>query len=666
MLFLYLLIALTAVAAAIFATPLRRKVWTALVLTAAGALWCSARAVGVLAGADSGPVWSVPGTLFGGDTGSMDGLSALFVVIISVGAVAAVLYSRGYLAHCLAEKSPAHISLHYTALVAMFYAMLGVVLSDGGFSFLFFWELMTVASFLLILFDAQRREVRRAALSYLIMMHIGFVLLVIGFVRLDAACGAATFGALGDYFRTQPGLPLLLVFLAGFGMKAGLFPMHVWLPEAHPAAPSHVSALMSGVMIKTGVYGVLRTAMYLPAGETLATAGVILLGAGIVTGLWGVLLAAMQNDIKRLLAYSSIENVGIIFIAIGVALLGRSAGNDAVALCGMAGALLHTLNHSFFKSLLFFGAGNLYAEAHTTALDRFGGVARQMPVTAILFLAGTAAICALPPLNGFVSEFIIYTGMFRSIAEGQQVLLAAAGVTALALIGGLALFAFTKLYGIVFLGAPRTHEVAEMHEADNYRIAAMALPAAGILFIGLLPWTVLPLLTKVAATLLPGLGAGRQPAAELPLWAGLTQITLVAAVLIAATALLLVAKRRALRRRTVASGPTWGCGFTAVNTRMQYTGESFVEGLESIVHPFTEEVVEGKAVDKQEIFPSAHDFDIRRKDRVARLFSAWWVESLRLLNARVMRLRTGKINHYILFALLFIVLVFLCSILNLL
>ena len=332
----------------------------------------------------------------------------------------------------------------------------------------------------------------------------------------------------------------------------------------------------------------------------------------------------------------------------------------------MAGALLHTLNHSFFKSLLFFGAGNLYAEAHTTALDRFGGVARQMPVTAILFLVSTAAICALPPLNGFVSEFIIYTGMFRSIAEGQQVLLAAAGVTALALIGGLALFAFTKLYGIVFLGAPRTHEVAEMHEADNYRIAAMALPAAGILFIGLLPWTVLPLLTKVATTLLPGLGAGRQPAAELPLWAGLTQITLVATVLIAATVLLLVAKRRALRRRTVASGPTWGCGFTAVNTRMQYTGESFVEGLESIVHPFTEEVVEGKAVDKQEIFPSAHDFDIRRKDRVARLFSAWWVESLRLLNARVMRLRTGKINHYILFALLFIVLVFLCSILNLL
>ena len=622
------LILLTLTGAAIFAAPLRCKAWVALAFVVLFALGGTAAAVGALAGILPPAGLSLPTLLFGEESLRMDALSALFTLLVAAGSVAAALYAKGYVDRYLDRKPAAHISLHYFAFTLLSLSMTAVVTASGGYTFLFWWELMTLSSFVLILFDAERKEVLKAALTYLVMMHLGFFALLIGFVVLQAAEGSADFGALAGYFAAHRPLPLLLVFLAGFGMKAGLFPMHVWLPEAHPAAPSHVSALMSGVMIKTGVYGVLRTAMYLPAGETLATAGVILLGAGIVTGLWGVLLAAMQNDIKRLLAYSSIENVGIIFIAIGV--------------------------------------GNLYAEAHTTALDRFGGVARQMPVTAILFLAGTAAICALPPLNGFISEFIIYTGMFRSIAEGQQVLLAAAGVTALALIGGLALFAFTKLYGIVFLGAPRTHEVAEMHEADNYRIAAMALPAAGILFIGLLPWTVLPLLTKVATTLLPGLGAGRQPAAELPLWAGLTQITLVAAVLIAATALLLVAKRRALRRRTVASGPTWGCGFTAVNTRMQYTGESFVEGLESIVHPFTEEVVEGKAVDKQEIFPSAHDFDIRRKDRVARLFSAWWVESLRLLNARVMRLRTGKINHYILFALLFIVLVFLCSILNLL
>ena len=547
------LILLTLTGAAIFAAPLRCKAWVALAFVVLFALGGTAAAVGALAGILPPAGLSLPTLLFGEESLRMDALSALFTLLVAAGSVAAALYAKGYVDRYLDRKPAAHISLHYFAFTLLSLSMTAVVTASGGYTFLFWWELMTLSSFVLILFDAERKEVLKAALTYLVMMHLGFFALLIGFVVLQAAEGSADFGALAGYFAAHRPLPLLLVFLAGFGMKAGLFPMHVWLPEAHPAAPSHVSALMSGVMIKTGVYGVLRTAMYLPAGETLATAGVILLGAGIVTGLWGVLLAAMQNDIKRLLAYSSIENVGIIFIAIGVALLGRSAGNDAVALCGMAGALLHTLNHSFFKSLLFFGAGNLYAETHTTALDRFGGVARQMPVTAILFLAGTAAICALPPLNGFVSEFIIYTGMFRSIAEGQQVLLAAAGVTALALIGGLALFAFTKLYGIVFLGAPRTHEVAEMHEADNYRIAAMALPAAGILFIGLLPWTVLPLLTKVAATLLPGLGAGRQPAAELPLWAGLTQITLVAAVLIAATALLLVAKRRALRRRTVAS-----------------------------------------------------------------------------------------------------------------
>ena len=352
----------------------------------------------------------------------------------------------------------------------------------------------------------------------------------------------------------------------------------------------------------------------------------------------------------------------IIFIAIGVALLGRSAGNDTVALCGMAGALLHTLNHSFFKSLLFFGAGNLYAEAHTTALDRFGGVARQMPVTAILFLAGTAAICALPPLNGFVSEFIIYTGMFRSIAEGQQVLLAAAGVTALALIGGLALFAFTKLYGIVFLGAPRTHEVAEMHEADNYRIAAMALPLAGILFVGLFPGVATGIATRAAAFFLP-------TPADTAGW--LLTPTLQTAgrtvwLLLLVAGALYWLRRRLLRNRPVTEGPTWGCGFTAPNVRMQYTGESFSEGLQSIATSLTQNSGQGSPVGKGEIFPAAHSFDIGHRDRIGRLFAAWWVELLRVINQRVMRLRTGKINHYILFALLFIVLVFLCSILNLL
>ena len=518
--FLYSLLALAVVTALIFAAPLKAKVWATLAVVAAGALWASATAVGVLAGGHTVRLWATDVFLFGSDAGSMDPLSALFALIVSVGAVAAVLYSRGYLAHYLGRKSPAHISLHYTALATMFYAMLGVVTSEGGFSFLFFWELMTVASFLLILFDAERREVRRAALAYVIMMHVGFALLLIGFVRLDSVCGSADFALLGEYFRTQPALPLFVVFLAGFGMKAGMFPMHVWLPEAHPAAPSHVSALMSGVMIKTGVYGILRVTAQIADLPTLRTAGLILLVAGIVTGLWGVILAAAQNDVKRLLAYSSIENIGIVLIGLGIAALGKSSGNQLAAICGLSGALLHTLNHSLFKSLLFFGAGNILSQTHTTSLDALGGLGRHMPVTGLLFLAGTTAICALPPLNGFVSELLIYLGMLDGIASGSDVLASAAGLAALALIGGVVILAFTKLYGTVFLGAPRTHEVAEASEVDNFRIAAMALPLAGILFIGLFPQTAVSAVTRAAGFFIPrrcgGLPAvahagGRQP-----------------------------------------------------------------------------------------------------------------------------------------------------------
>ena len=666
MFFIYSLLALAVVTALIFAVPLRAKAWTTLAVMAVGAFGSAADAVRVLAEGVPMRLWTVPGTLFGGDGGRIDALSAWFVLLIALGSVASVLYARGYLEHTLREKSPAHVSLHYTSLAVMCYAMLGVVTSEGGYSFLFCWELMTVASFLLILYDAERREVRRAALSYLIMMHIGFVLLVIGFVSVQTLAGEGSFAALERCFAADSGtvLPLLLVFMAGFGMKAGLFPLHVWLPEAHPAAPSHVSALMSGVMIKTGVYGILRITGALAATglPELRTAGYILLGAGIVTGLWGVTMAALQNDVKRLLAYSSIENIGVILLALGVATLGRAQGNHLVALCGITGALLHTLNHSFFKSLLFFGAGNVLSQTHTTSLDALGGLGRHMPLTATLFLFGTAAICALPPLNGFVSELLLYLGLFKDIAADGNTLASAAGLAALALIGGLVVMAFTKLYGTVFLGSPRSHEVAEASEVDNCRIVAMALPLAGILAVGFFPRTAVAVATRAASFFLPQLPA---EAADFLLAAPLEAVGRTAWLLVAVVGAIAWLRRRALRGRDLRQGPTWGCGFTAPNIRMQYTGESFSEGLQSVAASFTQNSGEGSPVGKGEIFPAAHGFDVRHKDRLDKLFAAWWVELLRLINQRVMRLRTGKINHYVLFALAFLALVLLLSITNL-
>lgn len=662
MFFLYTLFALAIITAAICIAPPKAKAWCALTFIVGAGAALSVKAAEALAGGRTVALWAARSLALGCDSGSLDPLSAFFVLLIAVGATAATLYSRGYLSHALDRKSPAHLSLHYVALTVMSLSMLGVVVSDGGYSFLFFWESMTVASFLLILFDAERREVRRAALAYLIMMHIGFVLLVIGFVRLRLATGSASFAALTPYFADHAFLPLFLVFLAGFGMKAGLFPMHVWLPEAHPAAPSHVSALMSGVMIKTGIYGILRVVAAFGTPEALRTAGLIVLAAGIATGLWGVILAAAQNDMKRLLAYSSIENIGVILIGIGIALLGKSSGNPSVTVCGIAGALLHTLNHSFFKSLLFFGAGNVLTQTGTTSLDALGGAARHMPLTAILFLVGTAAICALPPFNGFVSELLIYSGMFKGIASGSDVLASSAGLAALALIGGIVVLAFAKLYGIVFLGSPRSHEVAEAAEADNFRLAAMALPLAGILFVGLFPATAVTVVTRAAGFFV------RMPvsASDWLLAPTLTAVGRTAWLLIAVVAVLAWLRHRALRARKVTQGPTWGCGFTAPNIRMQYTGESFSEGLQSIMPSLTRQDGEGDAVGKSEIFPSAHRFDIRRKDRIGNLLSAWWVELLHQINLRVMRLRTGKINHYILFALAFLTLIFILSTLDLL
>lgn len=661
MFYLYLLLALALLVAATFIAPLRHKVWVAFTAVTVAAVAVAIPSIGVLAGAGEIEwIQSIDSPLGVGSL-SIDALSAMFLLIIGLAGMATILYSRGYLAHYLTKKSSAHISLHYTALALLVLSMMLVVMADGSFLFLFAWELMTIASFLLILFDAERAEVLRAALAYLVMMHIGFIFLVAGFVGIDSICGNSSFDWLAVCFANGENTYIFILFLLGFGMKAGLFPMHVWLPEAHPAAPSHVSAIMSGVMIKTGVYGVMRVVSQMSVPDQIHTVGVILLAAGAVTGLWGVILAALQNDVKRLLAYSSIENIGVIFIGLGVATLAHAAGSPIVMTLALCGALMHTINHSLFKSLLFFGAGNIYSQMHTTHLDRFGGVAKHMPVTAILFLVATVAICALPPLNGFVGEFMIYLGMLNSVRDGVNTLYAAGGLLALALIGGIVVLAFTKLYSTVFLGSPRHHHVAESEEVDSLRIAAMAIPAAGIIAIGLFPQYAIRIIEPVVESL-TGTNVAYIDGYISP---NLSRISLTAILLIIVITLLYIVKRRAQSTRTVAKGPTWGCGFTSPNIRMQYTGESFAEGLESIATSLTQNTVEGRAVGKSEIFPTQHNYNIRHKDKIDRLLAEWWVELLRIINKRIMKLRTGKINHYILFALLFLVAIFVLSLLNL-
>ena len=660
--YLYTLLAAIVVIVAIFLTPLRQKVWVATGVIALSAIAAIGFAIeALITGGRTIHEFTTP--LFGAENFAVDRLSALFLIIISIASVATVLYSRGYIEGYLKRFSETHISLHYSALVTLVVSMMFVVMSSGGFSFLFSWELMTIASFILILFEADRHEVRRAALNYLVMMHIGFMFLVAGFVLLYQQTGSADFSAILDYFHIAKPLPLFIILFIGFGMKAGIFPMHIWLPEAHPAAPSHVSAIMSGVMIKTGIYGIMRLMQAIDHNtELLYSIGLIVLISGIVTGLWGVILAAMQNDIKRLLAYSSIENIGVILIGLGIAAVGHAAGSDLIGMCGICGALLHTVNHSLFKSMLFFSAGNIYSKLHTTAMNQMGGLAKHMPITAMLMLMATIAICALPPLNGFVSELLIYIGMFNGVSDGHEVLYSIAGIIALSLIGGIVVLAFTKLYGIVFLGSPRSHHVAESTEVDNLRIGAIAIPAAIILFIGLFPQFAIRPISIVAEAIT---GADHNIAIE-NFTPTLEAVSASGWALLAIILLIYALKHKLQSTRKIEEGPTWGCGFTATNTRMQYTGESFSEGLESIGRPLMKDTVDGRAVDKSEIFPMAHNYRIRHKDKVDSLFAQWWVKLMHRINEYVMRLRTGRVNNYITFALIFFVLVVVLTIVDIL
>ncbi len=648
----------------VFLVPRRAKAWYVMALVCTGAVTALTAAVRCLAHGvfSSGePLQWHYRTLFGMEYASIDALSAVFVAIISVAAIAVTLYMRGYMARYEAERAPAHLSLHYMCLALLFFSMLGVVTFRGGYGFLFCWELMTICSFLLIAFDAHRKETRKAALNYLIMMHVGFVFLLSGFITMQARGLSADFDSLGAYFNIYPPMPLFLLFLVGFGMKAGLFPLHSWLPEAHPAAPAHVSAFMSGVMIKMGVYGVMRVISCMQSG--LLEAGAVLFTVGLATGVWGVLFAAVQNDAKRLLAYSSIENIGIIFMAMGAALAGRAQHNSMLALCAMSGALLHTVNHSHFKTLLFFGAGNIYTQAHTTSLEDLGGLAKRMPATATLMLAGVAAICALPPLSGFVSEFLIYFGFIDTLGSGDRgVIMAVGGMLALAFIGGVAAIAFSKLFGVVFLGEPRSPGASAAAEVDRWRIAACIIPAACVAVVGLAPFVLLPTIFDTAGNVT---GIGNAGMIYALIGRDVYTMACVTGIFIIVVAAVMLLRRFALRKRTVASSPTWGCGFGSPSSSMQYSGESFSEGLQSISPQLTDSHRDGNGVNPDEIFPAEHNFSVRRRDRVAALFNAMWVEVLRRLNSRVMAMRTGKVNYYLLYALLFLLLVLVFSILGL-
>jgi len=526
--------------------------------------------------------WFVP---LGEFSFRLDPLGLVFLAAITILALCAGVYGFGYMRPYQGKKS---LGMHAFFYLIFVLDLVLITTANNAILFLGAWEIMTISTFFLIIFNDEKSAVRKAGFIYLIASHCATFFLFLMFFLMAHAAGSMSFDVMAQtgFSPAFAGVVFLLA-LAGFGVKAGCLPMHIWLPHAHPAAPSHVSAILSGVAIKMGIYGICRVLWIVKVLPDWC--GYVLLVIGVTSGLMGVLYALGQHELKKLLAYHSIENIGIIALGLGVGLVGRSHQVPFLAVLGFGGGLLHVLNHSLFKGLLFLGAGSVIQKTHSGEMDHLGGLAKTLPVTSAFFLVGAISICGLPLFNGFISEFIIYFGLFQGLfgLPVSGVIFCSLGILSLALMGALALACFSKVYGTVFLGKPRV-DLKESsrgsgaqkgicgEETSKWMLVPMMILTGLCAWIGLVPQTVTGLVFRGGAYLT------HVDFSTLQLEQVLMPLTLV--VLIAFLFLLIVLCLIFIRRLLLGGAPmpireTWSCGFSQVSARFQYTSASFARTI---------------------------------------------------------------------------------------
>ena len=599
-------------------------------LVLAGCGLAAVPAVRVLTGAPLPPV-SFSTTLPGGPWHySLDALSAWFTLLLCIVGAGTVAYGVTYLARERAHRSIRAPHAFFALLVA---AMAGVFAARAVVPFLLAWEVMALSAYFLIVFEHDRPGVGGAGMVYLVLTHAGTLALLGMFLAWGRSAPDLSFAHLTpDAARAVGGgVPILLLALFGFGVKAGMFPFHFWLPAAHAAAPSHVSALLSGVMIKTGVYGLFRVLSLLGAPPPWWAWTILLLG--LASAMLGLLWALAQRDLKRALAYSSVDNVGVILLGLGLGALGNAYQKPALAVLGFAGALLHTLNHALFKSLLFLSAGAVARSTGTREIDRLGGLARAMPRTAVAFLLGSMAIVGLPALNGFIGEWTLIRGFLAAGGSTGPLRLSGLGAAALGLIGALTLACFVRLGTAVFLGAARDDGARPTGDAPGGIGAGLALLGAACLAIGLLPVLAMTPVLRVAALL-----SASPVAVSLSPYGGFAPWAMTALVLglLVLAALVWIVRQGAGRGEQVRSSGTWACAYAIPTSRMQYTAESFSAPLRSAFSralPHAGEPALGGAPD--------------RDDLVLRGIAAPAWERIRRLGAELRLIQQGRVTTYL-------------------
>jgi len=590
------------------------------------------------------------GLVFGEIPIRIDSLSAWFLLLMNLTMVTGILYGIQYMSRYRNQAS--NLTLHYTSYIINHIAMIGIYTLQNSLAFLCAWEFMAISAFLLVIFEHSKIETLKAGINYLVQSHICIVFLTIGFIWVSSNTGSYDFKAISTYSASAaPALSFLLFicFFIAFAFKAGFVPFHTWLPYAHPAAPAHVSGIMSGVIIKLGIFGIMR--MLLLIRENHLLIGYLILIISLITGVYGVMLAIIQHNLKKLLAYHSIENIGIIGMGLGLGTIGLGMDKPYLVFTGFAGALLHTFNHSLFKSLLFYGAGTVYQATHTMDIEKLGGLIKKMPQTATLFLIASLAISGLPPLNGFVSEFLIYAGLFSGIHSDQLIhtLIIITSIFSLSVIGGLAMLCFTKAFSVVFLGKERHPFHHLIHEGDIFKLIPKYIIVLFIIAIGVFPHLIVGIVVEPVS-----LFADKTFLSPIHMeFIDVTQkVSFAAWVLILLTLFVLGIRRLVASKRPIGVAPTWGCGYTTSTSHLQYTANSYARSFRKLIHPLLimnkrEEVIE-------DVFPKAIHSETHPYDMMEALLIDKPTRFIRAFMGRFRFVQNGSVQIYISYGVAFI------------
>lgn len=582
----------------------------------------------------------------------IDALSGWFILIISYIFLTGTFYGLFHLKAYQQQKN--NLALHTIALIFLYSSLIGLCVIQNSIVFLIVWEIMALSAFLAVIFEHEKMSVLTSGINYLIQSHICIVVLMFGFIWIAIKTGSYDFSAITAYTsnKSEAGLVLFLVFFVGFAIKAGFVPFHTWLPYAHPAAPAHVSGIMSGVIIKIGIFGILKMITLIRA--DYYSIGIIIMVFSVISGLYGVILAIIQHNLKKLLAYHSIENIGIIGMGIAIGCIGLGKENYMLACLGFAGGLLHTANHALFKSLLFFTAGNVYQATHTLSIDQLGGLIKKMPQTGYLFLIAAIAISGIPPFNGFVSEFLIYSGfyywMHGSLLGPLMTIIFS--VLALVLIGGLAMLCFTKAFGVVFLGKPRHAFQHEVKEVSFLQLLPLYFIAFFIVFIGVFPQLFLNFLSQPVHLMVGSLQTNEYFFHE-RIGETLHPFTVATWIFIIIVFTIYGIRKYILSVRSVVSGETWGCGYVAPSEKLQYTASSFVRPYSKLFRPFLLSLKIEKEI--KGIFPSGGSYKTRYYDRLEKYLIDKPLAAYRSFLRKFLFLQNGRLQFYIVYGIIFII-----------